>query len=428
LLKQPWRALGDLRPEKCETAIVDEALTARVIEKTQSKTPWGLVTLLGALTALGPLAIDMYLPSLPAIGADLHASASETQSTVAAFLAGMALGQLVYGPASDRFGRKPPILLGLAIYVAAAAGCAFAVSAPALIGLRFLQALGACAGAVVSRAVVRDRFDHADTARMLSLMTLIMGLAPIFAPLLGGALLGVAGWRSIFGFMTVIGAVVGVTVLLRLQETRSPETAAHARSEHPLRAYLSLLRNRRLVGYATAAALNGATLFTYISSSPDLLIGAYHISPAAFGWVFGLNGVGVIGASQLNRRLLRRFTPDEVLGRSATFGVVAAVLLTVAAVTGIGERWSVLPMLFLVLASYGLMQGNTMAGALNVDPRRAGSISALMGAFSFATGAAAAGIASLLHDGTARPMAVVMLIAMLGSALALRILALPKRA
>jgi DHA1 family bicyclomycin/chloramphenicol resistance-like MFS transporter len=153
------------------------------------KTPWGLVTLLGAMTALGPLAIDMYLPSLPAIGADLHGSATQTQSTVAAFLAGMAIGQLLYGPASDRLGRKAPTLLGLAIYVAASAGCALAVSTPMLIGLRFVQALGGCAGAVISRAIVRDRFDHTETARMLSLMTLIMGLAPVFAPLLGGALL-----------------------------------------------------------------------------------------------------------------------------------------------------------------------------------------------------------------------------------------------
>jgi DHA1 family bicyclomycin/chloramphenicol resistance-like MFS transporter len=385
------------------------------------------MVLLGAMTALGPLAIDMYLPSLPTMGAELHASSAQTQATVATFLAGMAIGQLFYGPASDRFGRKPPILLGLAIYVVAGVGCALAVSAPVLIGLRFLQALGACAGAVVSRAIVRDRFDHTDTARMLSLMTLIMGLAPIFAPLIGGALLTLSGWRSIFGFMTVVGALVGAAVLLRLRESRSADTAAQARSEHPVRAYLSLLSNRRLVGYALAAALNGATLFAYVSSSADLLIGVYHIPPAAFGWVFGLNAVAVIGASQLNRRLLRNFTPDHVLERAAYLGVAAAALLVVAALSGAGGRWSVLPMLFMVLASYGLMQGNTMAGALNLDPRRAGSISALMGACSFATGAGAAAVVGLLHDGTARPMALVILAAMSGSALMLRTLALPKK-
>jgi len=259
--------------------------------KTAS-TPWGLVTLLGALTAMGPLAIDMYLPSLPAIGADLQASAAQTEATVAAFLAGMALGQFLYGPASDRFGRKPPILVGIAVYVAGSAACALAGTAALLIGGRFVQALGACAGAVVARAVVRDRFDHTETARMLSLMLLVMGLAPILAPLAGGALLGFGGWRVIFWVMTAFGLVLGPIAAWRMRESRSAETAAHARSEHPVRAYLSLLGQRRLLGYALAGALNGATLFTYISASPDLLIRTYGIPPSAFGWVFGLNAVG----------------------------------------------------------------------------------------------------------------------------------------
>jgi len=395
---------------------------------TTHRTPWGLMTLLGGLTALGPVAIDMYLPSLPAIGADLRSPSAEIQSTVAAYLAGMAVGQLFYGPASDRVGRRAPILVGLVIFIAASAGCALATSGEMLIGLRFIQALGGCAGAVVSRAVIRDKFDHTETARMLSLMTLIMGLAPIFAPLIGGFLLTVGGWRSLFWVMAAFGLLLALAVSLRMRETRSAETAAHARAEHPIRAYLSLLGQRRLVGYAVAGALNGAVLFTYIGSSPELLIGTYGISPTAFGWVFGANAVAVIGAAQLNRRLLRRWTPDGVLARSSQLGVVAAVLLAAAAVTGFGERWTVLPLLFVVLGSYGLMQGNTMAGALSIDPRRAGSISALLGSCAFAIGAAGSGLAGLLHDGTPRPMALVILGAMIGSAVALRALALPKKA
>jgi DHA1 family bicyclomycin/chloramphenicol resistance-like MFS transporter len=384
------------------------------------RTPWGFVVLLGALTAMGPLAVDMYLPSLPTIGAELHASPSATQWTVAAFLAGMALGQLLYGPASDRFGRKPPVLVGVAVYVAGSLACALAVSVPMLIAARFVQALGACSGAVVARAVVRDRFDHVETARMLALMMLIMGLAPILAPLAGGALLGLVGWRAIFLVMAGFGVALGVCLQWRLRETRSAEAAAHARSENPLRAYIGLLRHRRLLGYALAGALNGALLFTYISSSPDLLIGAYGIPPWAFGWVFGLNAIGVIGANQVNRQLLRRRTPDEVLAPAGLVCLGLCVMLVLAALTGFGGRWSVLPLLFLVLASYGFMQGNTMAGALNVDPRRAGSISALMGALGFAAGAVAAWGAAALHDGTALPMALVMLGAAAGSALALR--------
>jgi DHA1 family bicyclomycin/chloramphenicol resistance-like MFS transporter len=391
-------------------------------------TPWGLVVLLGSLTAMGPVAIDMYLPSLPAIAAGLHASAGEAQATVSTFLAGMAVGQLFYGPASDRLGRRPPILLGVVIYVAASIACALAVSPAMLIGGRFVQALGACAGGVVSRAVVRDRFGHTETARMLSLLMLIMGLAPILAPLLGGVLLGVGGWRLNFWFMVAFGVAVGLAGLLRLKETRSEETTAHAATETPTQAYLALMREPRLVGYALAGALNGATLFTYIASSPDLLIKTYGIPPAAFGWVFGLNAVGVIGSNQVNRYLLRRRTPDQVLAKASVLAVGAALLLLIAAVTGVGERWSVLPLLLLVLSTYGFMQGNTMAGALNVDPRRAGAISAVMGAVSFGAGALASAAAGVLHDGTPRPMAVVMMVALVGSALCLHLLALPKNA
>lgn len=397
-------------------------------ETRDDRTPWGLVILLGALTAFAPMSIDMYLPSLPAIGADLHADAGQTQATVAAFLAGMAFGQFLYGPASDRFGRRGPILVGIAIYLAASILCATAPSAPHLIAYRFIQALGGCAGAVVARAAVRDRFSHTETARMLSLLTLVMGLAPILAPLLGGVLLAVGGWRANFWVLALFGLAVGVATFFRLRESRSEETAQQARSENPLQAYAALLRQPRLVGYALAGALNGATLFTYISASPELLIQTYGVPPAAFGWVFGLNAAGIIGGGQVNRYLLRRRTPDQVLARASVIAVIGAVALALAAGTGLGGRWTVLPLLFALLATYGFMQGNTMAGALNVDPRRAGSISALMGGVSFATGAAASSVAGAFHDGTPRPMAITMLLALAGSALALRTLAFRRQA
>jgi DHA1 family bicyclomycin/chloramphenicol resistance-like MFS transporter len=396
----------------------------RDLATARTSTPWGLVFLLGALTAFAPMSIDMYLPSLPTIGAALSASSGQTQATVSAFLAGMAIGQLFYGPASDRFGRRGPILLGIAIYIAASAACALATSPEMLIGARFVQALGGCAGAVVARAVVRDRFDHVETARMLSLLMLVMGLAPVLAPLIGGVILEISGWRAIFWALAGFGVCVGIAAALRLKESRSEATAAQARSENPLRAYLALLRQPRLVGYALAGAFNGATLFTYISASPDLLIGTYGISPGHFGLVFGLNAAGLIGAGQVNRMILRRATPDQVLRTASLASVALAALLALAAATGLGGPWTVLPLLFALLASYGFMQGNATAGALNVDPLRAGSTSALLGAVSFATGAVASTISGLLHDGTARPMAMIMFAAMVGSALALRLLAL----
>ena len=387
--------------------------------------PWRLVLLLGALTAFAPMSIDMYLSSLPSIGRTLHAGPEQTQATLAAFFAGMAIGQVIYGPASDRFGRRPPLLIGVAVFVAASVVCALASSVEVLIAARFVQALGGCAGPVIARAVVRDRFDHADTARVLSLMTLIMGLAPVLAPQLGGVVQFVAGWRGVFWALVGFGALIGLWVFASLSESRSAETEAQARAENPLRAYVALFGMRRLMGYAIAGALNGAVLFTYISGAPDLVMGTYGHTPLVFNLVFAFNAVGIIGASQVNRLLLRRATPDQVLARASIASIVAALLLTLAAWTGWGGQWTVLPLLFAALSIYGLMGGNTMAGALSVDPRRAGSISALMGSASFGAGALASWAGGLLHDGTARPVAGVMFACLVGSALAIFFLALP---
>lgn len=389
-------------------------------------TPWGLVVLLGLLTAMGPLAIDMYLPSLPAIGAALKADPSMTQVTVATFLAGMAIGQMVYGPASDRLGRRGPILFGAAVFIVASIGCALAQNIEQLLIARFVQALGACAGGVVVRAVVRDQFNHTETARMLSLMMLIMGLAPILAPLLGGVLLGFGDWSWNFWFMAAFGVAIGLATFLRLRESRSEATALQAAQENPLQSYLAVLGKRRLVGYVLAGALNGAVLFTYVASSPELMMGTYGVPVAIFPFLFSLNAVAIIGSSQLNRYALRKLTTDQVLLRASNVSLVVGILLALAALTGIGGPWTVLPLLFALLGTYGFMGGNTTAGALSVDPLRSGATSALLGAASFGAGALASSVAGLLHDGTPRPMAMVMLAAMIGSALTLRLLALPR--
>jgi DHA1 family bicyclomycin/chloramphenicol resistance-like MFS transporter len=247
------------------------------------------------------MAIDMYLPSLPALARDLGGAPAAAQQTVAAFFIGLALGQLVYGPLSDRLGRRPPLLFGIGLFLLATAGCALAPNLPSLIGLRFVEAIGGCAGVVVARAVVRDRCDPQETARVFSILMLIMGVAPILAPLLGGFVLAFAGWRAIFWVLFGFGALTGLAVLLALPETRSAETAARARSEHPLRAYLALLGNPLVVGYILVGGLASSAMFTYIAASAELIIETYGVPPERFGWIFGTNAAGIIGASQLNR-------------------------------------------------------------------------------------------------------------------------------
>jgi len=387
-----------------------------------------MIILLGALTGFAPMSIDMYLPSLPAIARTFNAPAGAAQGTLAAFLAGLAIGQIFYGPASDRWGRRAPILGGAALYVVASVACALSPSIGALTAARFVQALGGCAGTVIARAVVRDRFDHRDSARVLSLLMLVMGLAPILAPLAGGALLAVGGWRTIFWLLTGFGAAIAIAAFLGLPESRSAQTAAQARSENPIRAYFELLKNSQLMGFILAGALNSAALFAYVSASPGLLIGTYGVRPEHFGWIFGANAVGLIGASQVNGRLLHRRTPEQIVALVRPISLLFAVILAADATTGFAAMWGVLVPLFCVVASFGFIGPNTIAGGLNVDPKRAGSISALMGASQFGVGAIASGLIAAVHVRGPLPMALVILASIALSTAALYGLAMPRRA
>lgn len=386
----------------------------------------GTIILLGALSAVGALAIDIYLPSLPAIGRALQASPAAVANTVAAYLVGMAIGQLFWGPLSDRVGRRPVLLTGFGIAVAAGLFCAAAPSVGWLTAGRFLQALGGCTGMVVGRAIVRDRYSHQESARIFSFIMLVFGIVPLVAPLIGATLIAYAPWRVIFLVLAAFAAAVWLAVFFRLDESRSAATAVQARGESVLTSFVDLLRQRRLVGYLLAAALNGATIFTYIAAGPDLFISTYGFSPTAFAWLFGLNAIGIIGASQVNRVLLDRYEADRILGVASLACVAAAVLMCAAAVAGAGAAVLV-ALLFATLTSYGFVQSNAGAGALSVDPSRAGATSALMGASAFGVGALAAAISGTLHDGTAVPMTAVMAASLAGSALALFGLALPRR-
>jgi DHA1 family bicyclomycin/chloramphenicol resistance-like MFS transporter len=385
----------------------------------------GEILLLGTLTAFGALTIDLYLPTLPVIARDFAVSPAAVQLTFTAFFVGMALGQLFYGPLSDRVGRRPAILLGCVVYVVASLLCALAPTIEWLVAGRFAQALGCCAGMVVARAVVRDRYDHRDSARIFSLLVLVLGVAPLVAPSVGGALAALVSWRAVFIALALFGAIVGAAVWFRLDESRSAATEAKARGESVVGAYWDLLRSRRLLGYTLVSACNGATLFSYLAAAPDLVIDIWGFTPSEFSAIFAVIAVGVIGSSQVNRRLLLRHSPDRILGVASLFAVAFGVALLAVVLLGL-SKWLVLAGLFCVLTSNGFIAANALAGALSVDPLRAGTTSGLFGAANFATGALASGTVAALHDGTPVPVALVMAMALAVASLAYFGLARPK--
>ena len=392
------------------------------------KAPWPLVLLLGSLTALGPLAIDMYLPSLPAIAKSLHATPGEVGVTLAAFFAGLGIGQLVCGPLSDRVGRRTPLISGVALFLVGALLCAAAPNIWLLVIARFLQALGGSAGQVVARASVRDRFSHQMAARVLSLLILVLGLAPIIAPIFGGYLLLVGDWRAIFIFQALVALAVLVATVFGFRESRTQEMRDHARGESPIATFGYLLGHPRVLGYTLAGAFNSGAFFSWISLSSYLLIEVYGVSPANFGWWFGANAAGFIGMSQVNAHLMRWHTPELVLARARLASLVSAAVLVIDAFSGFGGMLGVIIPLYVTLGSFGLVGPNTQAAAMNVDPARAGSISSLVGGSTFAIGATISAIAGYLHDGTARPLAGLILLMIVASSLALYGLAKPSAA
>ena len=386
----------------------------------------GEILLLGTLTAFGALTIDLYLPTLPSIARDFAVSPATVQLTFSAFFIGMAVGQLFYGPLSDRIGRRPAVLIGCVVYVIASLACAAAPSIEWLVAGRFVQALGCCAGMVVARAVVRDRYDHRDSARIFSLLVLVLAVAPLVAPTVGGYLAEVFSWRAVFFALTAFGAAVGAAVWFRLDESRSAATEAKARGESVVGAYLDLLGNRRLLGYTLVSACNGATLFSYIASAPDLVIDIWGFSQRQFGLIFAIIAVGVVGSSQVNRRLLLRHAPDRILAVACVFAVAFGAALLAAALLD-APAMVIMAGLFAVLTSNGFIAANALAGALNVDPLRAGTTSGLFGAANFALGAVASATAAALHDDTPLPLAMVMMTALLIGAGAFYGLAHPRR-
>ncbi|MET9453189.1 multidrug effflux MFS transporter [Streptomyces cinerochromogenes] len=372
-----------------------------------------LVTfLLGGLTATTPLAMDMYLPSLPEVTRSLHAPAVTVQLTLTACMAGLALGQLLVGPLSDRWGRRRPLLAGLAVYLAATALCALAPTVETLTAFRLVQGLAGAAGVVIARAVVRDLYDGVAMARFFSTLMLISGAAPIVAPLVGGQILRVTDWRGVFVVLTVIGALLTALVWLRLPETLPPAERHRGGTGETLRAMRSLLADLPFTGYMLAGGFAFAALFAYVSASPFVIQEIYGASPQTFSLLFGLNSVGLVAAGQINGKVLvGRVSLDKVLAAGLTVIVLAATALLLMSTGALGDTGlvPVAAALFVLMSAMGITLPNAQSLALLRTRHAAGSASALLGTSSFLVGAVASPLVGVAGEHTAVPMAVVQL-------------------
>src|SRR2546423_12636585 len=354
------------------------------------------------------MSIDMYLPAFPRLTGHFHASESQVQLTLTACLAGLALGQLLYGPVSDALGRRRPLYAGLVAYVVTSALCVVAPSVAVLTGLRFVQGLGGAAGIVIARAVVRDMYSGIAAARYFSALMLVNGLAPMLAPLAGSQVLRFSSWKGVFVALTGYGLVLVLGVALALPETLPPERRRRGGLRDTLRTFGRLSRDRLFVAYALGGGLVFAAMFAYISGSPFVTQEVYGVSKQTFGLIFGVNALGIVLFSQLNGWLLGRFSPSALLSAALLLNLVGGLGVLAAVASGSHQlRW-LLPPLFLVVASIGVVVPNTTALALAGHPETAGSASALLGLGQFVFGAAAAPLVGLGGKGTALPMAVVI--------------------
>lgn len=367
-----------------------------------------LIVILGAMTAFAPLSIDMYLPAFPTLQRAFQTTAGQIQLTLSSFFIAFAAGQILYGPLADRYGRKPPVYAGLGLFVLASIGCTLAQGVEQLVILRFLQALGAGGGVVVARAMVRDLFPPADAVTVFSRLMLVIGVAPMLAPLLGGYLLVWLSWHSIFLFLALCGLLCLLAVGLRLPESLPPQQRQRLSLRSTIVGYGNLLTDRRFMGPALVGGLCIGGMFVYITASPFVFIEVLGLSPEGYGWVFSLNALGFIAASQINACIGRRYGPDKTLHVSIPALALFALLLILGGVFGFGGSYGVYLPIFAYVACLGFIMPNTAALAMAPFGRNAGSASALLGTLQFALAAAASAFAGSFNHQDATPLALIV--------------------
>lgn len=370
-----------------------------------------LILMLGALCTVSPFSIDMYIASFPQVAADMHTTAAQVSLSLSSYFVGLALGQIFYGPVLDRFGRKRPLIAGLVLYIAVSLACATTRSVDMLIVLRFVQALGGCAAMVASTAMVRDFFHVDDSAKIFSLLMLVLGVSPLLAPSVGSLVATTLGWQWIFLLLAILVAALVVLVVYRLPEGHAPDKTIDLRPGPILRVFMDILAEPQFSTYAFARGFAFAGLFVYLAGSPLIFMGVFGLSARTYGAIFALLAVGFIGASQVNILLTKWVRPSRIIAVALVAQVAFGAVFTVAAFAGWLGLASTLVLVFGTLASAGIANPNGAALALAPFARNAGSASALLGFFQMGIGAAASACVGAFNAHTIFPIAAIMLAA-----------------
>ncbi len=367
-----------------------------------------LILILGLLTAIGPLSIDMYLPAFPDIAKGLNTSVSSVMLSLSSFFIGISVGQLIYGPLLERFGRKKPLYFGLAIYAIAAIGCATTVSVNGLILFRLFQALGGCVGMVASRAMVRDLFAVEDNAKVFSTLMLVVAVSPIIAPTLGGYITAYLGWRYIFGMLIIVISIILIAVYFYLPESKKPDTEFSLRPSAITNSYFTILKNTQFAMYTFTGAIAYAGLYSYISGSPYVFMVIYGVSEKYYGWIFAVIAAGLISASQLNNLILKKYRSEQIIKAALYFQNIIGIILAGTAILGMHHLYLTIILIMFFLCCQGFIFPNASALSMAPFSKNAGSASALMGFIQMSVGALMSAMVSILQNGTAVPMTGVM--------------------
>jgi DHA1 family bicyclomycin/chloramphenicol resistance-like MFS transporter len=369
-----------------------------------------ILLVLGTLSAIAPFSVDMYLPGFPAIARDLRTEVAYVGLTLTSYFIGLSMGQLMFGPVLDRYGRKRPLMVGLLVYILAALGCAFSPSIHYLIGLRLFLAMGCCVGMVGGSSIIRDLFSGREVARALSMMMTIFGVAPIIAPTIGGLIVTTLGWRFIFGVLALMGAFVLVAIKQVLPETKEADPSISLRPKNVMLIYLKVFREYQFVIYILAGSTGSAALFSYITSSPFVYINLFGFTATQFGWIFGVNALSMVVGNQINRVLLRKYDSARILPVITALQSATGILLLTGSLMGFLTKIGFVGLMAFFLFCFGFINPNSAALALQPFSRNVGSASAIMGSTIMISGALASGLVSYFHSGTAVPMALMMTI------------------